>query len=53
MALAFSRRWRPEPSWIDRLGRVLGLYWLLMLLMIFALQWIQRLQHLLYQGGAA
>jgi hypothetical protein len=26
--LLFERRWRPEPSWIDRLGRCLGTYWL-------------------------
>jgi len=26
--LAVSRRWRAEPSWVDRLGRVLGATWL-------------------------
>ena len=26
--LIFNRRWRPEPSWIDRVGRCLGIYWL-------------------------
>jgi hypothetical protein len=26
--LLFDRRWRPEPSWIDRAGRCLGIYWL-------------------------
>ena len=26
--LIFDRRWRPEPSWIDRAGRCLGIYWL-------------------------
>jgi hypothetical protein len=26
--LLLDRRWRPEPTWIDRLGRFLGLYWL-------------------------
>jgi hypothetical protein len=26
--LIFNRRWRPEPSWIDRVGRCLGTYWL-------------------------
>jgi len=26
--LIFGRRWRPEPSWIDRAGRCLGIYWL-------------------------
>jgi hypothetical protein len=29
MLLLFDDRWRFEPSWIDRLGRCLGLYWLL------------------------
>jgi hypothetical protein len=26
--LLLGRRWRPEPSWIDRAGRVLGVYWI-------------------------
>ena len=26
--LALDRRWRPEPAWLDRLGRILGTYWL-------------------------
>jgi len=26
--LLVGRRWRAEPSWIDRAGRVLGLYWI-------------------------
>ena len=29
--LALNRRWRPEPGWIDRAGRLLGLYWLTMI----------------------
>src|SRR5262249_20666667 len=28
LALAASGRWRPEPTWIDRLGRALGLTWI-------------------------
>ncbi len=28
IALAFNGRWRPERSWIDRLGRGLGVFWL-------------------------
>jgi phage FluMu protein Com len=28
LVLALDRRWRPEPSWIDRTGRCLGVYWL-------------------------
>ncbi|HZW33760.1 MAG TPA: hypothetical protein VFF52_23765 [Isosphaeraceae bacterium] len=27
-ALIFSRRWRAEPSWIDRAGRGCGFYWI-------------------------
>jgi hypothetical protein len=26
--LILGRRWRAEPSWIDRAGRVLGVYWI-------------------------
>jgi hypothetical protein len=29
--LALGRRWRSERSWIDRLGRLLGVYWLAMI----------------------
>jgi hypothetical protein len=25
-----SGRWRPEPSWIDRMGRIFGVYWITM-----------------------
>jgi hypothetical protein len=28
LALALAGWWRPEPSWVDRLGRALGLGWL-------------------------
>jgi hypothetical protein len=35
--LAFDREWRPEASWIDRAGRVVGLYWLVAGLAIPAL----------------
>jgi hypothetical protein len=31
-ALAASRRWRTEPSWIDRFGRVLAMIWIGLLL---------------------
>jgi hypothetical protein len=30
LTLALSRRWSPEPSWVDRLGRGLGVYWIAM-----------------------
>ncbi len=32
LGLVLSRRWQPEPSWLDRLGRVIGVLWLLTLL---------------------
>ncbi len=28
IALALSGRWRPEPSWVDRSGCLLGMLWL-------------------------
>jgi hypothetical protein len=28
LTLALAGRWRPEPSWIDRFGRVLGCMWI-------------------------
>jgi hypothetical protein len=34
--LFLSRRCRPEPSWLDRIGRVIGLSWLLRALWISA-----------------
>ena len=27
--LWLGRRWRPERSWVDRAGRVLGIFWML------------------------
>jgi hypothetical protein len=36
-ALALGRRWRAEPSWVDRLGRCLGLIWIgLFLIYLYA-----------------
>jgi hypothetical protein len=28
LVLFMDGRWRPEPSWLDRMARCLGLYWL-------------------------
>ena len=33
LTLALCGRWRPEPSWVDRAGRGLGLGWLVLLLL--------------------
>lgn len=30
LVLIVGRRWRPEPSWIDRCGRAVGAYWILL-----------------------
>jgi hypothetical protein len=32
VTLVVGRRWRPEPSWVDRLGRALGLLWIMLAL---------------------
>jgi hypothetical protein len=39
LTLIVGGRWRPEPTWIDRAGRLAGLAWLLLLLSPF-FQWI-------------
>jgi hypothetical protein len=31
LVLALTRCWRPERTWIDRLGRALGVFWLVMI----------------------
>jgi hypothetical protein len=33
LGLLLSRRWRPEPGWIDRFGRLIGILWLLTMLL--------------------
>ncbi len=40
VALALSGRWRSERSWIDRTGRVLGFYWVI----LWVLHWYFMLQ---------
>jgi hypothetical protein len=30
LVLIVGRRWRPEPSWIDRCGRAAGAYWIML-----------------------
>lgn len=37
VAMALARRWRPEPSWIDRAGRALGWLWIGLILLRFHL----------------
>jgi hypothetical protein len=31
LLLALGRRWQPEPAWIDRAGRIVGVYWIVMI----------------------
>ena len=38
--LLLSGRWRSQPTWIDRLGRALGFYWLSMILWNNLLNWL-------------
>jgi hypothetical protein len=28
MTLIVGRRWRAEPTWVDRLGRAVGVFWI-------------------------
>ncbi len=39
LALRLGRRWRPGPTWVDRLGCVLGLCWVLMFVS-FEIYWL-------------
>jgi hypothetical protein len=32
LGLILSRRWRPEPGWIDRVGRLIGVLWIAIML---------------------
>jgi hypothetical protein len=38
--LILGKRWRPQPTWIDRLGRGLGAYWLMMIFWILLLEFL-------------
>lgn len=44
IALILARRWRPEPSWIDRTGRVLGFFWIGLLVLSYGIQALLELQ---------
>jgi hypothetical protein len=39
---AIDRRWRPEPTWIDRAGRGLGVFWLAAALALPVLRLLDR-----------
>jgi hypothetical protein len=35
LAIVLGRRYEPEPSWLDRVGRVLGAYWIGSIFLVF------------------
>jgi hypothetical protein len=35
VCLIATRRWNPEPTWIDRFGRILGALWMVCAPVIF------------------
>ena len=52
-ALAVAGRWRAEPSWVDRLGRALGVFWVLLIGLEFQVwAWTYALFDLI-AGGVA
>jgi hypothetical protein len=36
LILALGGQWRSEPSWIDRMGRIIGIFWI----MLFPMSWL-------------
>jgi hypothetical protein len=38
--LLLGKCWRPQPTWIDRLGRTLGVHWLVMIFWVFLLEYL-------------
>jgi hypothetical protein len=53
LALAWSRRWRAEPSMVDRLGRLIGICWLIQYFIAEGQfgRWIQIVGRLIERGG--
>jgi hypothetical protein len=51
-ALYLSKKWRAEPSWIDRTGRALGLFWVLLFVAQNGIMWAQRIWELLMGMGS-
>lgn len=52
IALGLSRRWRPEASWIDRVGIALGAYWVLLVCATIIIPWVLKIQQSVSLGGA-
>jgi hypothetical protein len=42
MALALSGRWQPEPNWLDRTGRSMGLVWVVLMVIR---PWLDSMLH--------
>ena len=43
LALALCRRWKAEPDWVDRFGRLLGFYWVALYAWGVGQRWIEKL----------
>lgn len=41
--LALSGRWRAEPSWVDRAGRLIGMVWIGSLIIVFSREYFMAL----------
>jgi hypothetical protein len=52
LGLFLARKWRPEPSWIDRMGRALGLYWIILLCAFFGYEGVQAIERFLSGVGS-
>jgi len=39
LVLIISGRWHPEPNWIDRMGRILGVFWILVGILWWCKNW--------------
>ena len=50
LALSLAGRWRSEPGWIDRSGRVLGWYWIVMFAWMPAVQAARTIGQLTWRG---
>jgi hypothetical protein len=40
---ALAGRWRPAPDWSDRIGRILGIYWIAVGLQYGCYEYVQLL----------
>jgi hypothetical protein len=47
MTLLLVRRWRAERTWVDRLGRAAGCYWIIASILMLAMMFLQQTSQLL------